>query len=167
MFNLPTPGALVSAAGAAMQGAESFVTSAVNSAIDTLQTVATESTRPEARATIMDPRSGARQDVQGAVSAEDFRKFADAVAKTFSAVREDLASIRAYGADGEGGLLGGYGGNGGSGGGIDPLMLVLLLNGTTGTGGALDTNTLMLMMMLGGGGGDDDTLMMLAVLGLI
>lgn len=163
---LPTPGAVVSAIGGAMQGAEQFVTGAVNTAIDTLQNVASESTRPEARATIMDPRTGARTDIQGAVSAEDFRKFADAVAKTFNAVREDIASIRAYGADGEGGLLGGYGNGGGGGGsGIDPLMLVLLLNGSG--SGTLDTNTLALLMLSGGGGGDDDTLMMLAVLGLI
>lgn len=156
-FGLPSLGQAIQFGGQLVQSAENLVTQGVNSAIDAIQTIATAQPR---NATIMDPSRPAAgaQQVQGAVSVEDFQRFKDAVVQGFHSVREDLASIRAYGAAGEGGLYdsvngGGGGGLFGGGGSNSNLLLILLLSqGTLGTS-TLSSNPLLLLLLLGGNGG--------------
>lgn len=158
---LPSPGQVVGAIGAGMQAAENFVTGGLNAAVDGLQEYVEE---PTAAATgVTSPNSPGSPPVtlEGVVGKADFDEFCRKVGAAFQAVREDIASIRAYGADGESGSL-----YQSSGGGMDPLLLILALGGTSGTSSLTD-NPLLLMLMMQQGGGGADFLPYALALGLI
>jgi len=161
---LPPPPSPGQVAGAV----EDFITGGLRGAIDAVRTAAGASAaNPDATTTIVDPRTGQRSEYAGVVSREEFAAFSRQVSEAFGHVAADIAAINSQGAGG-----GMYGSAGGGMGGMDPLLLVLLLGGTLGTGtGALDTTTLLVLMMSGGfgggGAGGIDPIVMLLLLGVL
>jgi hypothetical protein len=123
-----------------------------------------------------DGRGGRIQLPEGVITTDQFREFAEAVSQGFQAVRQDVARLKTLSAANaaRGGMYGSLDEESQQTGSIDPLMLILLLkDGQSGTGGApMDTTTLLLLLMneggLGGGtrgGGGMDPLMLLLALG--
>lgn len=150
-IRIPTPGDVVSAVGGFMQRTEDFVSSALTGAVDAVEHHADQ---PAQNATIMNPQTGGSAAVQGVVSIDEFKKFQEKVVAAFHAVKDDIASLRAYGPDGQSGLLYQQDEGGGQGGGMDSsLLMVLLLSGsTTSSSSTLTSNPLLLWLLMSGGG---------------
>lgn len=171
MFSIPSPGDVVSGIGHAMQGAEQFVSGALNGAISAVENHADQPSQP---ATVSNPQNpNATALLNGVVSVDTFNRFQQRVIEAFQAVRADIASLRAYGPDGESGVLYGDsnsgGGNGGGFGGGNPLMMILLLQSITGASSSSTTLTqlLPLMLIMGNGGGQGFSLATFLAMGLI
>lgn len=171
-LGLPSPGQVISAIGNAAQNAENFVSSGVNNAISAMENTV-ENFDPGATSSVtvvgQNGQTG-NLNLRDVVTRAEFARFVNQVHAGFDAVRSDVASIRTHGptGDGTGGLYDSTEDDSSGSSGMDPLMMVLLLNGGLGTGGTgtLDTTTLLLLM-----GGDSfsdmDPIEMLLVLGKI